>query len=65
MKHGIVTRTLIAAALLTSTVVGAQELKPTNHPRLPAQAQDYWLAPELPQLRLPHAAERSHSFRKA
>lgn len=51
MKHGIVTRTLIAAALLTSTVVRAQELKPTNHPRLPAQAQDYWLAPTSADLR--------------
>ena len=37
--------TLTAAILLSLAALRAQELKPTVHPRLPAQASDYWLAP--------------------
>ena len=48
---GLITHTLIATLLLSAGIARGQELKPTNHPRLPAKTSDYWLAPSAAELR--------------
>jgi peptidoglycan lytic transglycosylase len=48
---GLITHTLIATLLLPVAIARGQELKPTNHPRLPAKTSDYWLAPSAGELR--------------
>ena len=48
---GLITHTLIATLLLSAGIARGQELKPTNHPRMPAKTSDYWLAPSAAELR--------------
>jgi soluble lytic murein transglycosylase len=48
---GLITHTLIATLLLSAGIARGQELKPTNHPRMPAKTSDYWLAPSAVELR--------------
>ena len=48
---GLITHTLIATLLLSASTARGQELKPTNHPRMPAKTSDYWLAPSAAELR--------------
>lgn len=48
---GLITHTLTATLLLSVGIARGQELKPTNHPRLPAKTSDYWLAPSAAELR--------------
>src|SRR4051812_28696035 len=55
-KRVIVLRTLAAMQLLTATAAAAQELKATTHPRLPAKASDYWLAPSAADVRAAKSA---------
>jgi soluble lytic murein transglycosylase len=47
----LITHTLTATLLLSAGIARGQELKPTNHPRLPAKTSDYWLAPSAAELR--------------
>src|SRR4051812_3505088 len=55
-KPGLFVCTLIAALSVSAGALRAQQpvdavLKPTNHPRLPADPSQYWLAPAPSQLR--------------